>query len=144
MEEKKSFSINWVELGKLFLAALVIFTLKHFVVNFAGIEFRNNETTSMGGVLLGLVFVAMVLEYWKGFHIIGKGDGKGASIIAGIGAGIFASSIMNFFITVVVAAVVFGILDYFLSGKREKERLEREARKPKHDGKKKKSKKKKR
>ena len=97
----------------------------------------------MGGVLLGLVFVAMVLEYWKGFNIIGKGDGKGASIIAGIGAGIFASSIMNFFITVVVAAIVFGILDYFLSGKREKERLEREARKPKHDGKRKKSKKKK-
>ena len=142
MEEKKGFSINWVELGKLFLAALVIFTLKHFVVNFAGVEFRNNETTSMGGVLLGLVFVAMVLEYWKGFNIIGKGDGKGASIIAGIGAGI--SSIMNFFITVVVAAIVFGILDYFLSGKREKERLEREARKPKHDGKKKTSKKKKR
>ncbi len=83
------------------------------------------------------MFVAMVLEYWKGFHIIGKGDGKGASIIAGIGAGIFANSIMNFFITVVIAAVVFGILDYFLSGKREKERLEREARKPKHDGKRK-------
>ena len=77
MEEKKGFSINWVETGKLFLAALVIFTLKHFVVNFAGVEFRNNETTSMGGVLLGLVFVAMVLEYWKGFNIIGKGDGKG-------------------------------------------------------------------
>ena len=120
MEEKKGFSINWVETGKLFLSALVIFTLKHFVVNFAGVEFRNNETTSMGGVLLGLVFVAMVLEYWKGFHIIGKGDGKGASIIAGIGAGIFANSIMNFFITVAVAEVVFGILDYFLSGKREK------------------------
>ncbi len=26
MEEKKGFSINWVETGKLFLSALVIFT----------------------------------------------------------------------------------------------------------------------
>lgn len=142
MTREKDIKINFEEIGKLFLSALVIFILKYILTTFAGVKFRINETTSMGMVLIGLVLVAMILEYWKGFHIIGKGDGKGMSIIAGIGVGIFASSVPSFIATVVVTCIAFGFIEHFLSVKREKERLEKEARKPKHNGKKKKSKKK--
>ncbi len=135
----KKIKINWNEVGsKFIITTLIIFTLKYFLVNVVNIEFRENETLSMGGVIIGIVFVSMLLEYLKGFTIIGKGDGKGNSIILGIGVGIFADSFIKLAVSILIVSILFALLNYVLEEKREKERAKKEERKKLNKKKKKK------
>lgn len=137
----KKLKINWNEVGsKFIITTLIIFTLKYFLVNVVNIEFRENETLSMGGVIIGIVFVSMLLEYLKGFTIIGKGDGKGNSIILGIGVGIIAESFIKLVISILLTSVIFIILNGLLEMKREKERVKKEEKRKLNKRKKKKRK----